>query len=601
MRPPPEGEGSGQVAQSGWLEWPPMDGGDDRVIGAPAGRIPHRTATIVAWVAPLLALGIYLVALGDHLPAILDQLTWDSDSDGAMVLAHVITTMPAHGHINIATQPGFLPIVFNIATSGLPAYRAIWEALPVALLAVTVAAIALSVWLVSRSVWATTISAAIAAGAGPLLSRDELSQTNHVTSQAITAVLGLCLVLLVRRQRRRPLVVWMVVAIPVLGFFAASDGLAMVCGAAALAVAGVATAIAGRELPRRILFAGACCGIAAGALAFLEVFSTVASRLGYSLNPAYSLVPALQLTSDDIRRHLALLPAAVLRVGDGALHSSGSAPLVWGMRLNAVFMVASVIIVAAATLLILLRCLRRGIETPAAPYVALFVFWGTGIWMMLAAWTVGNVAIDDGSYGSYRYLSTLRDAVAVGVPLLVWALVRHWRPWRAGRPPIALSPWAGTAARLGIAACVTVLVLTSAQRNVDAADQRAVFQPAHTLDLPAAVAVLDKLHLTHGYGPYFDALAISYRSDFHVSMAPIYQANGCPDTYYCGGSNNSADGWYREHVAGPTFVLLDPDFGNPSIFPPTLGPPDAVYTVGRFTIGVFDSDVATRFYSPAAG
>jgi hypothetical protein len=26
-----------------------------------------------------------------------------------------------------------------------------------------------------------------------------------------------------------------------------------------------------------------------------------------------------------------------------------------------------------------------------------------------------------------------------------------------------------------------------------------------------------------------------------------------------------------------------------------------VYTVGRFTIGVFDYDVATRFYSPAAG
>jgi hypothetical protein len=141
--------------------------------------------------------------------------------------------------------------------------------------------------------------------------------------------------------------------------------------------------------------------------------------------------------------------------------------------------------------------------------------------------------------------------------------------------------------------------------NATAVEQGAgsgAFGPFFSTQLGDPIAFLEQHGLTRGYAAYDEASPISWKTDFALNVYPVTEVMLTPDETcgqaICPFAYNAVSDWYSGQ-GGPTFILIDPAMYRLSQPPaPSLDGVTAVYHVGRFTIYVYDDDVATHMGIP---
>jgi hypothetical protein len=107
-------------------------------------------------------------------------------------------------------------------------------------------------------------------------------------------------------------------------------------------------------------------------------------------------------------------------------------------------------------------------------------------------------------------------------------------------------------------------------------------------------AIAAREHLTYGYAGYWDAAPITWATHLHVQVYPV---STCP-AGICRFFLHTIAGWYRPHTGQRSFLLVDPAQIYMQALPPGLGPPSAIYGVGRVTMYVYPYDIASHIAAP---
>src|SRR5207247_8429323 len=152
----------------------------------------------------------------------------------------------------------------------------------------------------------------------------------------------------------------------------------------------------------------------------------------------------------------------------------------------------------------------------------------------------------------------------------------------------------GLAARAAgvVAACVVVTgsVVAAAARDLERQSAFPTRAFARTLETFA-----DGEGLKYGYAAYWDAAPLTW--DLHERIQ-IYPIDRCDAPHgLCRASAHHIDSWYAPRASTRTFLLVDRVFGPPAPGK-RLGDPAEVVRIARYTIYVYDYDIAANIGPP---
>lgn len=521
-----------------------------------------RLLGAIRW-APVAAACVYLFVVGRRLPDIVGQLTWNADYDSQMAIAEWVGTSGLP-HRAVVIQLGYF--WFDAATRPLPFHVTVWEYAPTFMAALTVAAIAWTAWRLA-GFFAAALAAALSLGASPLVLSTEVAQAYHGTTWFGTALAATYLIwLLTSSPRRRVLIAVSVVVGLVLGFMTASDPLLGPTGDAPI----VAALILGwrarpTDVTRRRL-------AAAGVMALTALLVAGATVVGGRALGLTSSFPR-GLTHFVTRQHFA---GNVRQLASGVFEVAGNE--------NGSLLGIALGLVLLAGILVPIMWLIRSVRgnTPA-PLLAALAFWSSSAVFVAAAFLFSDIPADFIETSS-RYLVSMFFVGAATVPLLAGD--------RVMRGAIVAAPAA-------------LLILTNAA-SVDHDARAGNFEPIFSFALDAPISFLESHGLSHGYAAYDEASPMSLKTDFRLHVYPVSQwfiteGDTCgppPQGSICPYAYNSVSDWYAGHN-GPTFILVDTYMYRLNQPPPaTLDHVTATYQFGRFTVLVYDDDVASHMGTP---
>ena len=503
--------------------------------------------------------------MAHDLPSILRQLFWLSDFSSSMVLAEARVGLAGHPLITVSGtgQSSLATAGFEVVTAAVPGHRYLWLAAPYALTMAGVLLLTYVSWRLAGA-WAALMTMAIAICAAPALLEVVAGQNDHGVTLFNVELLATMLVLAYSGRRPRA-PIWAVGAVLVgvpSGIDLASDQLLLVTGLLPFVIAPIVSTLL-RRRRRDALIAAWSMTIAVIAFGASLAFDRWMHHAGFIVPTGASV----QLAAiDRVWSNLGILVPQLLELGNGGfIGRPFSVEIVPVLALAVVTVVAVVAVVLRPAWMA--RAATRGSSPGDDAEFVYASFWAISVGVLLLGFTLSTIPVNS---SAVRYLGVVFVAAAACVPL--WARFGRYRP-------------------VGLVLGGCLFCAASAWSVHWHADHEA-FRPRHTLALPEVVALLDRQGLHRGYSTYWDANAVTYQTGGRIRIA----ATSENPTSIAPFQPNSIDTWYQGSAPGPTFILIDPQEEFMGEIPGNrVGRPDRTYSVGRFTVLVYSTDVAAQF------
>lgn len=515
------------------------------------------------WKWAFLPLSVLYVALAlTHLSHMLVNVYGNADASSAPVLGEFYAAR-AGSNVILANLPWFSTLIFELATKWLPAHRLIWEIGPLLLGLLSIALMAWASWRVAGR-WAATVTAVILLCAGPPVLELMLWLNDHTTTWYSLALLAAFLVLIAERGSTigwLPLTILTLFVGVIVGINAASDKELLISGLPPLLFASVGLWVLSPNA-RTVKVMGL--GVATAVVIGVSAISTTSIMHSGGVFLAYYELKFA--TFEAISTNIKIWWQCIVVLGNG--NFSGAA---------ITFTTVLALVCAALSIGVVLLiprfawryiCSRRSGEEPIDERLSVYtMFWAASIVCLSAGFIVSSAPV---SAESTRYLVGVVYAVAAILPLLARG---------------------GVVARAIVAAGTLVFVLTSTIALDHSAVAKTPPSKGPSPQVAEAVArTAERVGVTRGYAPYWDAAPITWRSNFRVRVAPFV---GCPGpTGLCPGSFNYLEAWY-EPGSFPTFLLSDSS-GHPWTPPAALRRQAvATYKFGTVTMYIYNYNVVT--------
>ena len=530
------------------------------------------------WWLPVALMGVYALALIPELPALITHTWWSADSGSAGVIAQLYSHPPAGQYIVLGDHGWYEALSLYLLTRGLPAHRFLWYAAPIAFWVMTIALVGVSA---GRAFGRYGAGVAIAgllclAPGGLLVVFQPTAHTNVVFHAAALAVVA-GLVLPRIGTLSRPVVLGAGISI------GAFTGLAIAGDALGLAWAVIPFVVVVGVCARRGPAVSAALTLAFGlvtvmAMLVVGVLFTAIMRgagirvdeLAQSAQMRFVQPEALSANVGKMLGELAYLVGGdflghrIDRTGFLELASGGTLLLGGGAAVFAVYRTA-----AGAKL-------RRasGSAAVVTPKLVHVVFWSTCLTVGLLMFTLSSVGSVD-----YRYLVGPLVAIAALLPLAA-SRTTDWR--------IAVGIGLSVMALAGLFRLVT-RPLPYLPRDVPLAHR----------DMVAVARFAHRYHASDGYAVYWDAVTITWHTNFAVNLHPVLRCGQLRERYCPGYHADSFTAAYIPRRGLRTLFVADKRFRSAP--PASWGKPIASERVGRLMLYAYPYDIAERLSKPPPG
>lgn len=541
-----------------------------------AGRTRERTSALdvrrrdlLEWLSPWLPValgGLGTLVVLVRLPHIIGVLYTDGDVASAPVIATLIGHAPGSRTVLLGQFPWYESLWFMRLTHGLPGYREIWEAAPVAFTALAYGLVVLCAWVCFGRTRALLV-AALLAGTTVSLRKTLFTMDFHGPLVVHDCVLLAALVLVLRAR----LSSWAVGALAVIvgaitAVGVASDKTMFIAGVAPFLLAGILLwARTGRARERRAaLFVLAVCAIAVlgGELVTTVMHNDHVTPTGYTVS---FVAPEHLIANLEI-----FINAFAYLVGGNFFGAPASATS---------FLTFAAAALGFAALLAVARWLWRRApallvhpseeESPqTAAGVGYILFWALVLICLTGGFLLSSSPIN---LISARYIAA--DFVALAALLPVLAPLER----RASHTAVVLA-----------ISLFLVLGLYFDVSEITGASGAYPFPNGRT------VGEIERYLLAHratrGYAPYWDAANVTWGTHLRIQAYPL---TGCATPLgVCPMPLNQISSWYEPSGAHATFLLTDPATTSNIPVPGSFGTPVAQATFGNVHVYVYNHDVA---------
>jgi hypothetical protein len=507
-------------------------------------------------------LGLLLVSFG----ATVDVIYSNADIVSAPVIGELFPDAPDSAVTTLGFLPWYSTLWFELATRWLPFHRVLWEVGP---WLASIAGIALVAWSTAKVAgrWAGWLVGFALVCAGDRLLTIQFASDLHGATAVSVCVLDAFLVLLVLRAGRIGKTPTHVCSCVLVAAFAAaglaSDDLFYFAGFVPFVFAGLAQLwwqppAVGRRIALSV--------VAIAALAIAG--SRVAIEAMHAHHVYAARYPITYVTWSDILQHATQFVQSLAGLFNGDFGGSdvGARSL---LAFACALVVASGVVVAWYQGRDQLRRARDRVAA-GATREAHITFWLLALTLPAAAFVLSS----QGAAGKGRYL------VSCGYGMVVLGAVALSRMGFAARA-------AGV-----VAACIVVTgsVVAAAARDLE---RQSVFPTR------AFARILETFvggeGLKYGYAAYWDAAPLTWDLHGRVQVYPVERCDMPPGL--CRVSAHEIDSWYEARGLTRTFLLVDPVFGPPAPGK-RLGNPAEVVSIARYTIYVYDYDLAANVGPP---
>ena len=528
---------------------------------------PATARRVAGWSLPALFALAYVAAVTVDFGAIIHAIYSDSDTAIAPVIGHLMGSAAPGSRVVLGNHAWYEEYLFLRLTSGLPAYRQLWEIAP---LLWSLAGVALLGWTAARALDGRAalivVSALICIGAFGRLSFFTFDW--HGLTAVHTIVVGAAAVWLAERGGR---ISWagvlaLALAIGLLGSLPASGDLLFLAWAllplllTAVALAWRAPAAAGA---RMVVFALVVSAIALAGGAVLA--STLRAHGVTSLPFGYSLVSA-----DRLVHNFVLLFQGYANVAGGDFFGAHVQPASVAMLISGLLVLAALAAVLATVRVWVAQAGPRpdGGDPQVGARFAYVCFWTTCLLVTSAVFVLTSVPFNAASaryiLGGYVAIAALVGLVAIRSP-----------GWRV----------AVTAAVSLFALSATYQVLREPQANATGAPEMRDF---HALERFAAAH-----HAGYGYASYWNAAELTWTTAFRLALYPVQEC--APNHTLCPHPINISS-WYRARPHTNSLLIVDPNLPELPIrgLDAQFGQPSATATIAGVRVYVFPYDLASR-------
>jgi hypothetical protein len=516
---------------------------------------------------------LYLVLLAAQFRGIVTATYLDADAVSAPVIGQLFGDAPAHANVVLGEFGWYSTLLFDLATKWLPFHRQIWEGAPYLMALAGAGLAAWSVWQVAGR-WAAGLTAALLICAAPDTLHLLLSTTQHGPDWFCCALLAAFLVAIETRAStiRAPVVISLSLLVgAIVGVNAASDLLLAIAGLVPFVLA-LLVACALDRGPHRVRKLQ----IAGGMLVVTGVFwvLTLALMSGLNVAPQPGLDTTKLAAGSQVASNFRLWWQSIAVLGNGDFFgqdlsvASGLAVVCAALSLTAVGFMARAGWRALSA--------SRVTAGPPAPMQAarlpFLVFWCSSAALLTGAFLISAQPID---IHADRYLVGVIYAAAAVIPAIA-----------VGRSLSEAAALAGT--------CVVALGgVVSLARGIETRNP-GHFPSVTTANRIAQIAAGQ--HIEFGYAGYWDAAPITWASHLRVQVYPVSVCDS--GAHLCHFDLHYISSWYTPRPGIRSFLLVDPELPLISAPTPDLGPPVAVYHVGRISMYVYPYDLAGRLATP---
>lgn len=517
---------------------------------------------------------VYLVLLVAQHRGVIATTYMDADTVSAPVIGQLFGSAPAHASVVLGEFGWYATLLFELGTKWLPLHLRVWEAAPYAIALAGAGLAAWSVWQVAGR-WAASLTAVLLICASPATLHLLLSMTQHAPDWFCVALLAAFLVLLERRAAAlgwTVLVPLVLVAGAIVGVNAASDPLVVIAGVVPFALALLAgyLFVRGPDSVRALQI-----GLATLALTGISAVITAVVMSGLNVTPERGLNTMMLASGEKIGDNFKLWWQSIAVLGNGDVFGRKLSLTYWPSLACAALSIGAVVLLPRAGWREL-RAHATGRTSRTTPArLAFMVFWCSSAVLLSVAFVLSATPVD---IHADRYLVGLIYAAAAVIPVIA-----------SGRLRSEAAALAGT--------CIFALggVISMAQGTVARNTQG--FPSGSTASQIGRIA--GREHLKFGYAGYWDAAPITWATRFRVQVYPVSICDQGKNL--CRFDLHFISSWYTPRQGIGSFLLTDPQLPNVSAPTPDLGPPTAVYHIGRFTMYVYPYDLATKILAePAA-
>lgn len=521
----------------------------------------------MALLAPFAAAVAYLAVLVAEYRSMLVGVFWNSDVASIPLIAGDLAQR-AGGVARVSFATYYSTFMFDLVTKWLPFHRGLWEFFSIGL---SVLGVVVMAWASRRAAGrpAGILTFCIGIAVSPLLLYTYFAFRGPTWFAGM--LLGATLVALATMPERTPR--WLTGAgVVAVGFIAGSG----VASDPLVAAAGVAPFVGAAVVAWWLLPGEASARVAKMALAVAGV-AAASALFTYRLMPAigFRIVPTqkVQLAGGSrIAANFRMYFEDILAFGNEEYPSTPHGVVSLPGVVTLLFALGA--LAAPVKAIPALRRRRDRAPTPESLALVLHVgFWLATALVVSAAFVFSNLPTN--GVATARYLPPVFFAFAACAG--VWVTEMSWTRIVA----------AGTAALFCVLSMIALVQYVPELRAYPLSQSG-----------PRLISYLEAHGLTKGYGGYFDALGLTWRSDSAVQVVPAVECGVRPARALCQLGVNTITSWYNPEP-GRTFVLVGPSYEPIGLFdpPPTeLGPPAAVQKLEIFTIYVYDYDVGSRIH-----
>jgi hypothetical protein len=525
------------------------------------------SAYAVAWRVAVLIAGAWFVLVLATFGSVLGTIDWNADIASTFTIGELYPHVPDGATVTLASYPWYATLWFELLTRHLPFHREIWEVTP---WLGSLAAIGLLSWVTARVAgwWAAGILALTLACAGKSLLLIQFGTSQHGTVVWYACVLNAFLMLLVARAGKigawgiHVLLAALVAAALAAGL--ASDKLVYLAVLAPFLGAGlVVSRLAPRAAAVRISLTTVVVAVAA----------VVGSRIAVDAMRDRDVVAgpypiSLTATTQLVQNALHALQSLFAIFNGGFDRQDVTARSLLALACALVVTVALVVAARfsyrwASGLVPRLLAGERERSRESLLRTTHLSFWLLAALVPLVAYVVTTVPNEN----SGRYLVT----TAYGVVVLI--VVGVVEPSRARRTAVT------------VAACVIVVAsIISLALDFDTSPGDEMVRDV----LP----FVEGEGLTRGYGAYWTAVPLTWRSHMRVQVTPVVS---CPKSPHglCAYYNHTISNWYVPRPDIRSFLIVDHRYGPP---PPgeRLGGTAEVVDFPHYSVYVYDYDIASN-------
>jgi hypothetical protein len=525
------------------------------------------SAYAVAWRVAVLIGAAWVVLVLARFGSVLGAIDWNADIASTFTIGELYPHVPDGATVTLASYPWYATLWFELLTRHLPFHREIWEVTP---WLGSLAAIGLLSWATAKVAgwWAAGILALTLACAGKNLLLIQFGTSQHGTVVWYACVLNAFLMLVVARAGKvGPWAVHVLLATLVAAFLAAglaSDKLVYLAALVPFLAAGLAVSrLAPRAVATRVSFTTIAVAVAA----------VIGSRIAVEAMRARDVVAgpypiSFTATTQLVQNALHALQSLFAIFNGGFDRQDVNARALLALACALVVLIAIVVAgrFAYRWTSDLVRRLLAG-EPERSKELQLrtthLSFWVAAALVPLAAYIVTTVPTEN----TGRYLVT----TAYGVVVLI--VVGVVQPSNARRTAVT------------VAACIIALAsIVSLTRDFD----NSVGDEMVREVLP----FVEGEGLTRGYGAYWTAVPLTWRSHMHVQVTPVVS---CPKSPHglCAYYNHTISNWYAPRPDTRSFLIVDHRYGPP---PPgkRLGGTAEVVDFPHYSVYVYDYDIASN-------